>query len=206
MQEFNLADIRAIFLIKGHGIFRQSDMLNSMRRAYFSDTIVNFLAADPDAILGRLSAAQGDVDAQQSNAWNEEIRILKSSLLGISGQVYVEFSIPRMGKRVDAIVIAQGIIFPIEFKVFSDRFDRAALDQVMDYALDLKNFHEQSHDKTIIPILVATNATPSGNILTVATDDVYEPMKATAGTLRQAIVAALDTVKTDNIDVLSSLI
>ena len=177
-----------------------------MRRAYFSDTIVNFLAADPDAILGRLSAAQGDVDAQQSNAWNEEIRILKSSLLGISGQVYVEFSIPRMGKRVDAIVIAQGIIFPIEFKVFSDRFDRAALDQVMDYALDLKNFHEQSHDKTIIPILVATNATPSGNILTVATDDVYEPMKATAGTLRQAIVAALDTVKTDNIDVLSSLI
>ena len=38
------------------------------------------------------------------------------------------------------------------------QFTRAAVDQVWDYALDLKNFHEPSHSVSIAPILVATEA------------------------------------------------
>jgi hypothetical protein len=61
-----------------------------------------------------------------------------------------------MGKRTDTILLYQGIVFVLEFKVGADTFDRASTEQVIDYALDLKNFHNESHARCIVPILIAT--------------------------------------------------
>jgi hypothetical protein len=59
-----------------------------------------------------------------------------------------EFDIPRLGSRIDAVVVAGATVLPIEFKIGEAHFDRCAHDQAWDYALDLKNFHaaSQGHD------------------------------------------------------------
>lgn len=103
-----------------------------------------------------------NLEDQQRNAWKRQIQILKDQLSGYQGVVYFEFSIPRMGKKVDNILLINDCIYVIEFKVGSNRYERHAEDQVIDYALDLKNFHEGSHSVKVIPILVATDA---GNLI-----------------------------------------
>jgi hypothetical protein len=158
-----------------------------MTRSYFSESIPVFLTMCDAEILGRLTSAQGDIDAQQVNAWREEIRILRSELAAIDGHLCLEFSIPRMGKRIDVVVLYKGIVFPVEFKVFATDYAGFALDQVMDYALDLKNFHEQSHEKTIVPILVSTEAADVENHLSHDADNVFAPVKTNAHTLGRVI-------------------
>ncbi len=63
-----------------------------------------------------------------------------------------------MGQRIDAVVLIGSVIFILEFKVGEKEYTSYAIDQVMDYALDLKNFHETSHEQFIAPILIATKA------------------------------------------------
>src|SRR5690606_36586954 len=94
----------------------------------------------------------------QKDSWIEEIKILKSVLNLYDGKLYFEYSIPRMGKRIDVLCIISSTIYIIEFKVGERQYTSNALDQVMDYALDLKNFHEDSHNRFIAPTLVATQA------------------------------------------------
>lgn len=154
-----------------------------MARAYFSAAIDEFLTTPDNAILGQLARAQGNVDLQQTKAWLEEMRILRAALPGLSGRVYFEFSIPRMGKRVDVVILHNGVIFPLEFKVYARAYDTSAIDQVVDYALDLKNFHEQSHDKPIVPILVSTQAPCFLNAINSTADKVFWPLRANEATL-----------------------
>lgn len=77
-----------------------------------------------------------------------------------------------MGKRIDAVLLIDGIVFVVEFKVGSEEFTGADINQVWDYALDLKYFHEESHHLPIIPILVSTNA-KENDILLFQYDDQY---------------------------------
>ncbi|MEJ1242171.1 DUF2075 domain-containing protein [Chryseolinea sp. T2] len=130
-----------------------------MNRSYYQSTINNFIEADPAAIFGQLAQShQHELEELQKRAWLKQIELLKSWMRDIRGNIYFEFSIPRMGKRVDNILIANNIIFVVEFKVGEDQYTRAAEDQTIDYCLDLLNFHEGSHNKTIVPVLVATRA------------------------------------------------
>lgn len=68
-----------------------------------------------------------------------------------------EYNIPRLGKRIDVVLLLRGIIFCLEFKVGQKDALQSDVEQVMDYALDLKNFHRFSHDRIIVPILIPTN-------------------------------------------------
>lgn len=130
-----------------------------MHRAFYSNTINDFLIESENEILGKLASENPfTLEQQQRDAWIEEVRILKLVLKNFSGSIYLEYSIPRMGQRIDAVVIIGSVIIVIEFKIGEKEFQSYAIDQVWDYALDLKNFHETSHDKFIAPILVATNA------------------------------------------------
>lgn len=130
-----------------------------MKRSYYQNTINNFLREDSNSIFGQLAQNhQHDLEELQKNAWLKQIQILKSGLTDLEGKIYFEFSIPRMGKRVDNILIIEDFIFVIEFKVGDSQYTQDAQDQTIDYCLDLKNFHAGSHNKTIIPILVATRA------------------------------------------------
>jgi len=90
-----------------------------------------------------------------------------------------------MGKRVDVILLSRGIIFVLEFKVGDNLYSAHALDQVMDYALDLKNFHATSHARPIVPILVATHAKATSLTLMPYEDLVYQPLKANANKSKQ---------------------
>lgn len=130
-----------------------------MSRAYYFKSISEFLADSENHILGELASKhEFKLEEQQRNAWLAQIQHAKCWLSSIDGHIAFEYSIPRMGKRIDCVVICGAVIFAIEFKVGATAFERHALDQVMDYALDLKNFHEQSHQRTIVPILVCTEA------------------------------------------------
>lgn len=141
-----------------------------MERSYYQNTTDKFLAENANSIFGQLAKNhQHDLEDQQKNAWFKQIEFLKSWLKDIHGNIYFEFSIPRMGKRVDNILISNNFIFVIEFKIGDTHFTKDAQYQTIDYCLDLLNFHEGSHDKTIIPILVATKANNVANDIPSAT-------------------------------------
>lgn len=128
-----------------------------MKRSYYQNSIKNFIKDNPNSIFGQLSQNhQHSLEDLQKNAWTKQIDILKSSLADLKGNVYFEFSIPRMGERVDNIVIVKDLIFVIEFKIGDKQYLNYAQNQTIDYCLDLMNFHEGSQNKNIIPILVAT--------------------------------------------------
>ena len=131
-----------------------------MLRAYYGKSIADFIQEDNQRILGELSEKHQNnkLEILQKNAWKQQITILKSQLSGLNGYIYFEFSIPRMGKRVDNIVILGDKIFLLEFKIGSEQYDKHAIDQVIDYALDLRNFHEGSHYANLIPVLIAEKA------------------------------------------------
>ena len=131
-----------------------------MLRAYYGKSIADFIQEDDLNILGTLAKNHGyqTLEKSQQNAWERQITILKSQLAELTGYIYFEFSIPRMGKRVDNIVILGDKIFLLEFKIGSEQYDKYAIDQVIDYALDLRNFHEGSHYANLIPILIAEKA------------------------------------------------
>src|SRR5690554_963189 len=132
-----------------------------MVRAYYSASVVDFLQATPESLLGSLTQQHAfALEDLQKQAWLAQFRILKQNLTWLpdGSHVLFEYSIPRMGKRVDVILLVQGVIFIVEFKVGDDQYTSHALDQVLDYALDLKNFHAGSHDRLLVPILVATKA------------------------------------------------
>jgi hypothetical protein len=171
-------------------------------RAWYSATIADFLFEPADAVLGRLTThCDFTVVPTQRDAWLTQIGLLQEHLQELTGSVLMEFSIPRIGRRIDAVLLIGAAIFVVEFKVGDAVFDRAALDQVWDYALDLKNFHEASHRPPIVPILVATDATTSPSIRLHADDDgVYRPLAVHCAKLRQTFGDALRLINGTSID------
>lgn len=148
-------------------------------RAYYTADRTKFFSDSDEHIIGELTLRhRHDLEENQKGAWLQQIAILRGSLKDTpSFTLYFEFSIPRMGKRADAVVVVGDCIFVIEFKVGSEAFDRHAIEQVEDYALDLKNFHEGSHHLSLVPILVATRAMASRDIqLELALDQVAAPL------------------------------
>ncbi len=148
-------------------------------RAYYTADRATFFRDSDSHILGELARwHRHDLDANQKAAWLKQILVMRDVLAAIDAfTLHFEFAIPRMGKRVDAVVVIGDGIFVIEFKVGSDAFDRHAIEQVEDYALDLKNFHRGSHDLSIIPILVPTLVARSQDIqLELALDQVAKPL------------------------------
>ena len=174
-----------------------------MERFYYGKTIAEFLAEEPEAIFGALSQAESfDTARDQKNAWNEEIGLLKSILQGYNGDVFFEYSIPRLGKRVDVILLINGVVLCLEFKAGAERFETADKEQVWDYALDLKNFHEPSRDLFVAPVLVATDAPDEPFELATCNydDKVYAPLQANASTLKEAIVKVVDATPKANVE------
>lgn len=165
-----------------------------MNRAYYSSSITKFCNQEPDQILGVIAQENTfTLTLEQRNAWIEQTQILKDALNAYEGKIYFEFSIPRMGRRVDAIVIIKSIVFVIEFKVGAKVYQAADFDQVMDYALDLHNFHEGSHNVTLVPILVATKASTIDIQVDVLPEDgLYSPVICNAEDLGHAITRVLN--------------
>jgi hypothetical protein len=180
-----------------------------MNRAYYSDSIACFLEKAPIEILGELarsaSAAGASLESTQTDAWLEEINILRTALIPCrdSGSLYFEYSIPRLGKRIDVLALIGPVIFVLEFKVGEEKFTSFAVDQSCDYALDLKNFHETSHAPTIAPIVVPTRARNALTTIEYSAheDKVLLPIRATAQSLGDVIRRVQDFADGTAIDV-----
>lgn len=172
------------------------------KRAWYRGDVSRFVQETPGAILGDLMAnSDFSVDLTQRDAWMVQIQVLQRSLSDLHGHLLLEFSIPRMGRRVDAVLLAGPVVFAVEFKVGAEGFDRAALDQAWDYALDLKNFHEGSHHAVVAPILVCTEAAPTEECaLVIATDGVLEPIGVGTEDLRKVIDKVLRHAQGDALD------
>jgi DUF2075 family protein len=174
-----------------------------MKREYYSDSIAAFLNANPDEILGQLVRSnEFALEQTQRDAWLEEINILQSVLPGFNGAIYFEYSIPRMGQRIDVVLLIGPVIFVLEFKIGEKEFTAHAVDQVWDYALDLKNFHETSHDPFIAPILISTKAN-NANTFVAATpqlDNLLLPIKCSVSMLRNVIEQVLRFAEGVDID------
>ncbi len=172
-----------------------------MLNYYFKDTIESFLLASTEEIIGSITMANKfDSTFNQNRSWEIQIPILKKALYGYSGTIFFEFSIPRMGERVDVLVIIDNIVFVIEFKIGEHKFLNYHIEQVWDYALDLKNFHKPSHDAVLTPILVASEAQQS--IIEIATtshnDNLILPIRTGKADFREAIRNTLLFFQDDN--------
>ena len=132
-----------------------------MARCLYNSDFATFLYTDSASIYRILDDNyHGEALTTTRDAWKAEIDIMKnvvSSLNNVDGQIIFEYDIPRLGKRIDVVLLYRGIVFCLEFKVGESKILETNIDQVLDYALDLKNFHKFSEDKVIAPILVATN-------------------------------------------------
>jgi hypothetical protein len=169
-----------------------SDGSGRYERAWFRADIADFNKANPTDVLGQMAAVNPFVLQQtQRDAWLTQTAILQEQLNGLGGTVFLEFNIPRMGKRIDAVLVIGPVLFVVEFKVGESSFDRAAKEQVWDYALDLKNFHLASHTLPIVPILVATEALGGKDPLQRDPDGVYRPLRVGRNALREALERAL---------------
>ncbi|MGE9269252.1 MAG: DNA/RNA helicase domain-containing protein, partial [Verrucomicrobiales bacterium] len=164
--------------------------------AYYSAPLEQFLQTSEREILGTM-AHNGNfsLELTQRNAWEAEIQILKDQLSGLEGHLFLEFEVPRIGSRIDAVVALGPILFILEFKVGESAIHSADLNQAWDYALDLKNFHEGSHPLKILPLLIATNAAGGSNLpLEHHRDGVFRPLSASTNEIRKVIQSAIHSI------------
>ena len=168
-----------------------------MNRCLYNNKFEKFLNTEDNFVFGQLcDNYHGEALTTTREAWKAEITIMKEVLSGLSdknGDIIFEYDIPRLGKRIDVVLLYRGIIFCLEFKVNQSNILEADIDQVLDYALDLKNFHFYSQDRVIVPILIATNyKNCSTNIqMSVYDDRVVNPLVSGSfciGTLIQTVL------------------
>ncbi len=143
------------------------------------------------------------VEEGTRTAWISEIQILKDVLRGKEGAIYFEYSIPRMGRRIDVVLLLGPVIFVLEFKVGEAHFTHEALDQVLDYALDLKNFHETSGPHYVAPVLIATESKSHdlNPLLTAHNDRLFQPLRCGAADLGLVLQRVMSSVTGPSIDV-----
>lgn len=163
-----------------------------MERAYYQSSFATFARAPSDEVLGTLVRNHGfELGLHQKRAWLTQIQELRATVKHLGhGHIFFEYAIPRMGKRADVVLLHRGAVFVIEYKVGEESYSSKALRQTIDYALDLKNFHAGSHDLPIVPILVATRATPCNDELRWSEDNVAEPLRANSRTLKTVLIKA----------------
>ena len=172
-----------------------------INRYFYKSSISDFLNIPVDTIFGIMSRVdEMDTAATQKYAWEHEITIMKSVLTPFKDEdawILFEYTIPRLGKRVDVVVLLRERVFVIEFKAGEKEFLHQDVDQVMDYALDLKNFHQGSNDRLIVPVLVATESDKYSTICQLShyDDGVYEPFMTDSAHL----IDVINMVLSDNI-------
>ncbi len=174
------------------------DELQRIRRWGYGAAIKYFLEECPNAVLGAIVASSEFADEPaQKAAWKQQIELLKDLLASrpsANGAIYFEYAIPRLGRRIDTLLVLEHVLFVLEFKAGATIFTRDAIDQVWDYALDLKHFHETSHHIPVVPVLIATHADaiPQTIEVTDHQDLLTRPVLCGADGLSRAIELGLD--------------
>lgn len=163
--------------------------------AYYADALDEFVTAGIDALVGKMATRSPfDVTPSTIESWRISLEILQAAVResALSGWIALEYDVPRLGSRIDAVIIADAVIVPIEFKVGAKSYDASAYNQAWDYGLDLKNFHARSHDRVVLPIVVATRATKfDEDWRPPHADGVHPPLRTNAEELSSALRRAV---------------
>ncbi|MGH7101279.1 MAG: DUF2075 domain-containing protein [Acetobacteraceae bacterium] len=165
--------------------------------AFYSAGVADFVAADPAAIIDRLVVEQVRhfrvTEAAAIGAWESTIALLRAALatapVADGWRILLEFPLLRLGRRIDTVLIAPEMVLVLEFKIGASGFVAADLEQVEDYALDLRDFHSASRAVPIVPILVATEAAAPQEDWPLPMAGVAPPMRANGESLGPLIAA-----------------
>lgn len=129
-------------------------------KAYYCNSIPGFIKDSSASIVGQLVRHSFEINKEQSDAWDKQIHDLQTRLeaCGMEGDIIFEYDIVRLGKRIDVILLIRHMVFSLEFKNGKNVFTAQDAQQAEDYAIDIKNFHKESEDLYVCPILIATDA------------------------------------------------
>ena len=172
-------------------------------KAYFHSTIPEFLTSTSESIRGKITNSHTQsIEFQQTRAWQGQVTNLQEQLNDFDdGYVCFELLIPRMGKRADTVILLEGIVFVLEYKVGESKFKPADERQALGYAMDLKHFHSASHDLLIVPILIATNAKYIAPEISEHQSGVSDPICSNGANLKEIILKCSDIFeKQDSFD------
>lgn len=130
-------------------------------KAFYYNSIPDFITENSNNIIAELIKHSFELNIEQRDAWENQINELKNKLstCGMSGDIIFEYDIVRLGKRIDVILLIRHMVFSLEFKNGKKIYSAVDARQAEDYAVDIKNFHKESEDLYVCPILIATNAT-----------------------------------------------
>lgn len=176
--------------------FRESDARQT--RSFFAAAVREFSAVPTETIVGQLAIRIGlehaGDEAQQIRAWSQQIDILKVAFQAIGPRsdewgILLELPLLRLGRRIDTVILTGDRILCLEFKIGSDRYSTADINQAVDYALCLRDFHGASHGKEIVPILCATKA-PSETLPRVL--DIVDDVSVCLCTNADALTDVID--------------
>lgn len=171
-------------------------------RCYYSESVCTFLQQSTSEILGIIHSndISAETTIQQSNTWEAEVEILKEQLSSLDeGRIIFEYTIPRMGKRVDVVLLYKNIVFLLEFKCGDSEYRQSTYDQVYDYALDLRNFQKESHNKLLVPMMISTRAPRYKNHI-VNHDRILEPLRLNAENIGAAVTYIADRYQENSFD------
>ena len=180
----------------------QPNQLSRHSAGHYGESIDAFCAVDPLTVVGTLTSASGPtLEDTQVEAWKQQIALLQEHLSGVEGWLFLEFAVPRLGSRIDGVIITGSAVIPIEFKVGESHFKKGDYNQAWDYALDLKNFHLESREQVIFPVLCATAAEETqGEWQAPHPDGVYPPVRINALGIREVVRSAAALSPAPSID------
>lgn len=163
--------------------------LNLIASAYFEARVSDFLQKSDNEVLGEMARRSPyPLTTEAIGAWSAQLPIIRGAVADLDGTVFLEFDIPRLGSRVDCVLVIEAAVIPMEFKVGAKHYNREDYNQAWDYGLDLKNFHRASHAASIFPILICTAASATDTTWRQPhADDVYPPAKCNASGVRAIV-------------------
>ncbi|WP_295770091.1 DUF2075 domain-containing protein [uncultured Mucilaginibacter sp.] len=175
--------------------------------AFYINAISQFINETVDSITGKLTRASGKAGFyqqmhSQTASWEEEISLLQDVLTQVisafvdatSWGILLEYPIARRSKRIDVVLICNEIIVVIEFKAGRNEYTVADQEQLLDYCLDLRDFHFQSRGRTIVPLLLATNAKDIENAIFKSEHLVQSMIFANSSNLAPTLLATIKTL------------
>lgn len=163
-------------------------------KAYYYNTIPAFIKDNGDSIIGQLTRHSFEINVAQTDAWRNQIFELQTRLYkcGVQGDIIFEYDIVRMGKRIDVVLLIKHMVFSLEFKNGKNVFVASDAQQAEDYAIDLKNFHKESEDLYVCPILIATDAQPVSSPIGAYPDKQIYLQKENKDTFMDKIIHVAD--------------
>lgn len=144
-----------------------SDYLRQPTKSFWAGTIRAFLEEGILPLTGELARRVGLTHAgneiQQIKAWERQIEIIRAAFLALNGLgddwgVLLELPLLRLGRRLDAIILARSTVVVVEFKIGGRTSNKQDILQTEDYALCLRDFHSGAAGHLIVPVLCIEDA------------------------------------------------